>query len=246
MSDVRKMVKGLPVQPGTIRRRISGTFFPDGTVEISSDEEELQVLPKRKVTVQQKRKAEEEPMSKPAKRNDQAKDDKDQETIEKDENSININVDPFSQMYPRKLDRLIIKFDQTFPVYKVFREGTKYQYTTVQYKLFDPTYILEPFTDAIRQPNGQMYEYKVYFSTSMTLLQYIEERKQHEDALIESVQGKPKTFLAFYMKWKRHQAEFPVMQKYLEQLYGKYPPWRTFEEIVIRRAVNKEYGFLNI
>ena len=122
MSSVRKMVIGLPVLPGTIRRRISGKFYPDGTVEISSDEEELQVLPKRKVTVQQKRKAEEEPMSKPAKRNDQAKDDKDQETIEKDENSIEINVeqDLFSQMNPRKLDQLIIKLTKHFRFTKFF------------------------------------------------------------------------------------------------------------------------------
>ena len=41
MAVLRKLVKGLPLQPGTIRRRFSGTFNPDGTVEISSDEVRL-------------------------------------------------------------------------------------------------------------------------------------------------------------------------------------------------------------
>ena len=48
--QIRKSVKGLPIQPETRRRRVSGTFYPDGTVEISSDEEEYAVnsRPKRK------------------------------------------------------------------------------------------------------------------------------------------------------------------------------------------------------
>ena len=58
----------------------------------------------------------------------------------------------------------------------------------------------------------------------MTVLQYRQERKQHKDALVESASVKPKKFLAFFMKWKRH-AEFPDMSKYINNLYGAYPPW---------------------
>ena len=47
------------------------------------------------------------------------------------------------------LEKLIIFLNQEYPVYKTYREGRKYQYTTVQYKILDPKYILEPFTDAI-------------------------------------------------------------------------------------------------
>ena len=139
------------------------------------------------------------------------------------------------------LDKLIENLNQEYPVYKKYREGTKYPYTTVQYRILDPEYILEPFTDAIRQPNGHMYEYKVYFTTSMTVLQYRQERKQHKDALVESVSVKPKTFLAFYMKWKRH-AEFPDMCQYMTKLYGVYPPWMPSDELVVRQ----NGGFLNI
>ena len=56
------------------------------------------------------------------------------------------------------LDKLIINLNQEYPVNKTYREDTKYQYTTVQYKILDPECILEPFTDAIRQQNGQIYE----------------------------------------------------------------------------------------
>jgi hypothetical protein len=95
------------------------------------------------------------------------------------------------------LDKLIENLNQEYPVYKKYREGTKYPYTSVQYRILDPEYILEPFTDAIRQPNGHMYEYKVYFTTSMTVLQYRQERKQHKEALVESFSVKSKTFFDF-------------------------------------------------
>ena len=41
--QLRKSVKGLPIQPRTRRHRVSGTFYPDGFVEISSGEEEYAV-----------------------------------------------------------------------------------------------------------------------------------------------------------------------------------------------------------
>ena len=65
----------------------------------------------------------------------------------------------------------------------------------------------------------------------MTVLQYRQKQKQQENALIKIVCAKPKTFLAFFMKWKRN-AEFPDMRKYMKSLYDKYHPWPTFEEIL--------------
>ena len=41
MLNLTKAAKGLPVRPGTIRHRVPGTYHPDGTTEIGSDEEEL-------------------------------------------------------------------------------------------------------------------------------------------------------------------------------------------------------------
>ena len=41
--QLRKSVEGLPIQPGTRKRRGSATIYPDGTVEISSDEQEYTV-----------------------------------------------------------------------------------------------------------------------------------------------------------------------------------------------------------
>ena len=119
----------------------------------------------------------------------------------------------YSQRHPSALEKLKINLDQGYQIYKTYREGSIYQYTNLQYRILDPEYILE-FTDAIRRPNGQMYEYKVYFTKSMTVLQYRQERKQHEDALIESVYAIPKTFLAFFKKWKKH-AESHDIRKYM-------------------------------
>ena len=80
----------------------------------------------------------------------------------------------------------------------------------------------------------------------MIVTEYRMQRKEHEDALVESTRSKPQTFLAFYKKWKRHQEYKPDRRKYQRELYGKFPPWMTFEQIVFRNAVNREYGILNI
>jgi len=151
--------------------------------------------------------------------------------------------DRFEGMYPSALDHLIPKLNQAYPHYRVFRKGTKYEYRTVQYELFGPEYIDAPFTDAIRTRDG-MHEYPVYFTKRMTVLEYREQRRENEDALVESTRSKPRTFLAFYKKWKRHQQFKPEMRKYQTELYGKYPPWMTFEQIVTRNEINREYGFL--
>ena len=74
----------------------------------------------------------------------------------------------------------------------------------------------------------------------MSVLQYRQERKQHKDALIESVCAKPKSFYAFYIKWKRH-VEFPDIHKYMNSLYGTYPRWMPSDDLVVRR----NGGFLN-
>ena len=48
------------------------------------------------------------------------------------------------------IDKLIVNLNQEYPIYNwTYREGTKYPYTTVHYRILDPEYILEPFTDAI-------------------------------------------------------------------------------------------------
>ena len=146
-------------------------------------------------------------------------------------------------MYPSALDHLIPKLNQAYPHYRVFRKGTKYEYRTVQYELFGPEYIDAPFTDAIQTRDG-MHEYPVYFTKRMTVLEYREQRRENEDALVESTRSKPRTFLAFYKKWKRHQQFKPEMRKYQRELYGKYPPWMTHEQIVTRNEINREYGFL--
>ena len=99
-----------------------------------------------------------------------------------------------------------------------------YEYKTVQYSSLGLIFILEPFTDAIQQHDGQMFEYPVYFFKSMTLLQFKQERKLHEESLLESKIEKPLTFLGFYIKWKRLQKEYPEMRKYMKNLYGSYPP----------------------
>ena len=151
--------------------------------------------------------------------------------------------DRFEGMYPSALDHLIPKLNQAYPHYRVFRKGTKYEYRTVQYELFGPEYIDAPFTDAIRTRDG-MHEYPVYFTKRMTVLEYREQRRENEDALVESTRSKPRTFLAFYKKWKRHQQFKPEMRKYQTELYGKYPPWMTHEKIVTRNEINREYGFL--
>ena len=109
-----------------------------------------------------------------------------------------------------------------------------YEYKTVQYSSLGLIFILEPFTDAIQQHDGQMFEYPVYFFKSMTLLQFKQERKLHEEALLNSkIEMSEKTlkFLGFYIKWKRLHKEYSEMRKYMKYLYGSYPPWQTFEEI---------------
>ena len=98
-------------------------------------------------------------------------------------------------MYTSALDHLIPKLNQAYPLYRVLRKGTKYEYRIVQYKLFGPEFIDAPFTDAIRTRNG-MHEYPVYFIKQMTVLEYREQR-EHEDALVESTCSKPRNFLAF-------------------------------------------------
>ena len=140
-------------------------------------------------------------------------------------NCVNNNeVDRFAGMYPSALDHLIPKLNQAYPHYRVFRRGTKYEYRTVQYELFGPEFIGAPFTDAIRTRDG-MHEYPEYFTKPMTVLEYREQRRENEDSLVESTRIKPRTFLAFYKKWKRHQQYKPDMRKYQIKLYGKYPPW---------------------
>ena len=153
--------------------------------------------------------------------------------------------DHFAGMHPAAFDQIIKKQTDPYPHYRVFRKGTKYEYSTVQYERFGAEFIAEPFVDGIRTRDGT-YEYHVYFAKEMTVSEYRKQRQEHEDALIESSRSKPRTFLAFYKKWKRHQQEKPDMRKYQRELYGKFPPWMTFEQIVIRNAVNREYGFLNI
>ena len=151
--------------------------------------------------------------------------------------------DRFEGMYPSALDHLIPKLNQAYPHYRVFRKGTKYEYRTVQYELFGPEYIDASFTDAIRTRDG-MHEYPVYFTKRMTVMEYREQHRENEDALVKSTRSKPRTFLAFYKKWKRHQQFKPEMRKYQRELYGKYPPWMTNEQIVTRNEINREYGFL--
>ena len=155
------------------------------------------------------------------------------------------NEDRFVGMHPAALDRMIKKQTDPYPHYRVFRKGTKYEYSTVQYERFGAEFIAEPFVDGIRTRDGT-HEYHVYFVKEMTVTEYRKQRKEHEDALVESTRSKPRTFLWFYKKWKRHQEYNPDMRKYQRELYGKFPPWMTFEQIVIRNAVNREYGFLNI
>ena len=58
----------------------------------------------------------------------------------------------------------------------------------------------------------------MYFAKELPVSEYLKQRKEHEDALVESTRSKPRTFF------------WPM----------------TFEQIVIRNAVNREYGFLNI
>ena len=160
-------------------------------------------------------------------------------------NEVNNEEDQFAGMHPTALEPLIKKQTDPYPHYRVFRKGTEYEYSTVQYERFGAEFIAEPFVDGIRTRDGT-HEYHVYFAKEMTVTEYRKQRKEHEDALIESSRSKPRTFLAFYKKWKRHQQEKPDMRKYQRELYGKFPPWMTFEQIVIRNAVNREYGFLNI
>ena len=102
-----------------------------------------------------------------------------------------------------------------------------------------------PFVDGIRTCDGT-HEYHVYFAKELTVLEYRKQRREHEDALIENKRSKPKTFLAFYKKWQRHNEYKLDMRKYQRELYGKFPSCMTSEQIVIRNAYNREYGFLNI
>ena len=71
-----------------------------------------------------------------------------------------------------------MQLDQRYPVYKVYREGIK--------KTNTKPYIRINFNDAIRQPDGQMFEYSVSFFKPMTLLQFKQERKLNEEQLSES------------------------------------------------------------
>ena len=114
-------------------------------------------------------------------------------------------------MYPSALDHLIPKLNQAYPHYRVFRKGTKYEYRTVQYELFGPEFIDAPFTDAIQTREG-MHEYPVYFTKQMTVSEYREQRREIEVALVERTRSKPRTLLAFYKKWKRHQQFKPNMR----------------------------------
>ena len=136
---------------------------------------------------------------------------------------------------------LIKKRSDPYPYYRVFRKGTKYEYSTIQYERFGAEFIAEPFFDCIRTCDST-HEYHVYFAKELTVSKYRKQRQEHEDALVESTRSKRKTFRTFYKKWKRHQEYKPDMRKYQWELYGKFPPWMTFEQIVN----NRKYGFLNI
>ena len=155
------------------------------------------------------------------------------------------NVDLFEDMYPSALEHLIPKLNQPYPHYRVFWKGTKYEYRSVQYELFGPEFIAAPITDAIRTRDG-MHEYPVYFTKQMTVLEYREQRHENEDTLMGSTRSKPRTFLAFYKIYERRQQYKPDIRKYQKELYGKYQPWMTFEQIVTRNEINRKYGFLNI
>ena len=121
-----------------------------------------------------------------------------------DDSSKNVlTPDPFADMYPVSLNHIIPKLYQAYPHYRVFRKGTKYEYSTLQYEIFGPEFIAGPFTDAIRTRDG-MHEYPVYFTTQMTVLEYREQHRENENALIESSSRKPKTYLSFYKKRKKH------------------------------------------
>ena len=134
-------------------------------------------------------------------------------------------------MQPAALDHLIKKRSDPYPHYRVFRKGFKYEYRTVQYERFGAEFIAEQFNDDICTRDGT-HEYHMYFAKEMTVLEYRKQRREHEEALITNTRSKPKTFLAFYKKWKRNQQYKQNMRKYQEELFGSYPPWMTFEKIV--------------
>ena len=106
-------------------------------------------------------------------------------------------------------------------------------------------FIAEPFVDGILTRDGT-HEYHVYKTKQLTVSEYRKQRQEHENALIESTQSKPQTFLALNKKWQRQKEYKPDMRKYQRELYGKFPSWMKFKQIVIRNANNRDYGFLNI
>lgn len=103
-------------------------------------------------------------------------------------NSKVCNVDPFANMCPKDIAiRLNIKRQgNQYPFYKIFRSGTKYEYTTVQYDAEGQEFVLNPFTDAIRKPNGQLHEYQVSFDNQMTVIEYKKQRLVREIAVLDS------------------------------------------------------------
>ena len=88
-------------------------------------------------------------------------------------------------MYHSALDHLIKKLNEPYPHYRIFRKGTKYEYRTVfQYEIFGPEFIAEPFIDGIRTRDGTP-QYHVYFAREIMVLEYRQQRRKHDEALIE-------------------------------------------------------------
>ena len=164
--QLSKSAKRLPMHPRKIRHRVSGTFYPYGTVVISSYVEEL------RATWESRTKSLE------------IRDNNDSKKSKK------IKVDHFDQMYPSRNYNLIKKlepqFDRRYPANKLYREGRIYENKTVQYAILSPEFILEPFTDAIRQPNVRMCEYPVN-STALIPLIIIDRKKVSKTTEISGI-----------------------------------------------------------
>ena len=108
-------------------------------------------------------------------------------------NSKVCKVYPLANTYPIDLAfRKNIKMkEKQYPSYKKFRAGTKYEYTTVQFDFEGQEFILNPFTDAIRKPNGQLHEYLVRFNNKMTVFEYKTQRLVHEMAVLDGCKEFP-------------------------------------------------------
>ena len=115
-------------------------------------------------------------------------------------------------------------------------KGPNFEYRTVQYEFFCPEFIAAPSPTPISPVMVCMNT--LCISQQMTVMEYREQRRENEDALLESRRCKPRTFLAFYKKWKRHQQYKLDMRQYQQELYGKCQTWMT-----TRNEINREYGF---